>query len=301
MARPASILAYSFAFASLAAVAGAHADESPARSARPFIETSYIIAPLAVGDFTLEESEYDERNKASGAGFRYALKGHQESRIDVFVYPAGLEAQADAIRQGMAEFKAGIQSAEQAGYYTDVRMADETDFPLLAAPGPGTQAIEPSPAPASGDGGREAILRGLVEANAPMGRKLRMQLNMQPLGMPMHSDGFLFYKQLYFFKVRVSAARERIDEDAFQALADNAARTLVSTIEVDNIGGCLDNTIEVPSDADPDAIARILVQRTAEIQGKSCYDSAATAEIAKKSKDARVVDITYDPGDWKSQ
>ena len=112
MARPASILAYSFAFASLAAVAGAHADESPARSARPFIETSYIIAPLAVGDFTLEESEYDERNKASGAGFRYALKGHQESRIDVFVYPAGLEAQADAIRQGMAEFKAGIQSAE---------------------------------------------------------------------------------------------------------------------------------------------------------------------------------------------
>ena len=53
---------------------------------------------------------------------------------------AGLEAQADAIRQGMAEFKAGIQSAEQAGYYTDVRMADETDFPLLAAPSlPGFQ------------------------------------------------------------------------------------------------------------------------------------------------------------------
>jgi hypothetical protein len=301
MAKPASILAYSFACASMAAIATALADDPPARPARPFIETSYIIAPLGVGDFTLEDSEYDERNKAGGAGFRYALKGHQESRIDVFVYPAGLEAQADAIRQGMAEFKAGIQSAEQAGYYTDVRMVDEADFPLLAAPGQGAQAAEPSPATSSGDGGREAILRGLVEANVPVGRKLRMQLDMQPLGMPMHSDGFLFYKQLYFFKVRVSAARERIDGAAFQALADAAARTLVRAIEVDNIGGCLDNTIEVPADAAPDAIATLLVRRSAEMQGKNCFDSAATAGIAKKTRDARVVDIAYDPGDWKSQ
>ena len=284
-------------------VSAAFADE-PANPAsnRPFIETSYIIAPLSVGDFTLEDSEYDERNKTSGAGFRYALKGHQESRVDVFVYPAGLEERAEALSHGMADFKADIQSAEQAGYYTDVRMLDETDFPLFGnADQGGAKAAKSSPATDAEESGREAILRELIEANKPLGRKLQMQFNMQPLGMAMHSDGFLFYKQLYFFKVRVSAARERIDEVAFQALADNAARMLVPAIEVDNIGGCLDNTIEVPKDADPDAIGRILIRRTAEIQGKSCFDSATSADIAKKSKNARTVTIAFNPDDWKSQ
>ena len=303
MAKSASIIAFSFVFASMAALASAaHADEPKTGPARPFIETSYIIAPLSVGDFTLEESEYDEKNKVSGAGFRYALKGHQESRIDVFVYPAGLEDQAEAIKHGMAEFKAGIRSAEQAGYYTDVRMIDETDFPLLGNTNLGdANAAKPSQATDPKESERETILRDLIEATSPMGRKLRMQLNMQPLGMAMHSDGYLFYKQLYFFKVRVSAAQERVDEPTFQALADNAVRVLVPAIEVDNIGGCLDNTIEVPTDADPDAIGKILIQRTAEIQGKSCFDSAKSADITEKSKDARVVTIAYDPGDWKSQ
>ena len=300
MANSTSIFAHSFAIAAMAALASAHADEPESRSARPFIETSYIIAPVSVGDFTLEDSEFDEKNKAGGAGFRYALKGHQESRIDVFVYPAGLEERPEAIKHGMAEFKAGIESAEQAGYYTDVRMVDETDFPLLGNADQG-DAGAGKPSQSTDESERETILRELLESTNPVGRKLKMQLSMQPLGMAMRSDGYLFYKQLYFFKVRVSAAQERIDERAFQELADNAARTLVPAIEVDNIGGCLDNTIEVPRDADPDAIGKILIQRTAEIQGKSCFESATTADIAEKSKNARVVTIAYDPDDWKPQ
>ena len=63
----------------------------------------------------------------------------------------------------------------------------------------------------------------------------------------------------------------------------------------------MDNTIEVPKDADAETVGKILIRRTAEIQGKSCFGSAATADIAKKSEGARVVTITYDPGDWKSQ
>jgi hypothetical protein len=179
-------------------------------------------------------------------------------------------------------------------------MVDETDFPLLGNADQG-DAGAGKPSQSTDESERETILRELLESTNPVGRKLKMQLSMQPLGMAMRSDGYLFYKQLYFFKVRVSAAQERIDERAFQELADNAARTLVPAIEVDNIGGCLDNTIEVPRDADPDAIGKILIQRTAEIQGKSCFESATTADIAEKSKNARVVTIAYDPDDWKPQ
>lgn len=261
---------------------------------RPFIEASYIVAPLRIGDFTLEDSEYDENNKASGAGFRYALGGHRESRIDVFVYPAGAEDRAQAMEQGMAEFKAGIHDAEKAGYYSDVRTVDDADFPLHASTSPVDKGGS-----ATGDAEGERALRGLVESTKPVGRRLRMQLDMQPLGIPMHSYGYLFYKQLYFFKVRVSAARERIDEASFMALADDAVRTLVPAIEVANVGGCMDNTIEVPTEADPDAIARILILRTAEIQDRNCFDSAGSAGIEKmKSKGARVVTINFDRGDW---
>ncbi|WP_051175995.1 hypothetical protein [Luteimonas mephitis] len=284
--------------------------------ARPFIETSYVIAPERIGEFVIEGSSYDAANKYAGAGFRYALPGHQETRFDVYVYPAGRSAEADAVERGMVEFKAGFAEAEEAGYYGNVRIVEESDFTLeLPGPEPGsaspgdmaadaaapTRDASEREAPGELDTGEAALARMLLEASQHTGRRVSVQLDLLPQGMPMHSDGYLFHKQLYFFKVRVSAARERIDDAGFRALADRAARSLVPAIDVVNIGDCANAVITVDPDGDPQAIAEALVTQSVAYQRENCFKDAATAGITEKSADARVVEIGFDAQDWRGR
>lgn len=268
--------------------------------ARPFIETSYLMAPRQVGDFVLEGASYDEANKYTGAGFRYALKDHQETRFDVFVYPAGRASQSEAVERGMVDFKASFAAAEKAGHYRDVRFLDERDFPL-DAPAPASSASPGDEPDDPAEARKLAVLRTLLDATRPTGRVLRMQMELLPQTMPMYSNGYLFHKQLYFFKVRASAARERIDEAAFNALTDMAARALVPAIEVANVGGCAKAEIVLDPKADPDAMAEVLVRRSAEIQGENCFDDAGKAEVERKSEQAQRIEIHFAAQEWKAQ
>lgn len=293
---PNSILSISIAALMLAFALPAHAGKAdtpaaPETDARPFIEISHLIAPGRVGDFVLEGSSYDDKTKYAGAGFRYALPGHQETRIDVFVYPAGRAPQEQAINSGMVEFKGGIEQAQQAGYIKDLEFVSDDVFPL-EAPAVVAASTADTPDPA------EARLLAALAATRVVGKRLQMRDTMVSGGFPMYSNGYLFYKQLYFFKVRVSAARDRIDDAQFQALADRAARSLVPALEVANVGACANKVIEISPDADADAFAEALVRRTAEIQGENCFENDAEAELDKKSKDADVVDIHFDVQDW---
>lgn len=268
--------------------------DAPAATDRILIETSHLIAPERIGDFVLEANSYDDQNKYAGAGFRYALREHQETRFDVFVYPAGRGPQAEAIASGMLEFRGSIEQAQELGRIRDLQFLSDEAFPLQA-PGPAEPATTTTAA-------RTALDVALAEAMAStrtVGKRLRMHNTMVNGGFPMLSNGYLFHRQLYFFKVRASAARDRIDQATFDALADLAARTLVPAIEVANIGGCSQKVIEVPKGADSDTFARILVQRTAEIQGENCFVDAASAKLDEKSKSARVVRIDFTASDWK--
>ncbi|HSD16107.1 MAG TPA: hypothetical protein VLC71_02460 [Thermomonas sp.] len=258
--------------------------------ARTFIEASHLIAPERVGDFVLEGSSYDEQNKFAGAGFRYALKDHQESRFDVFVYPAGRAPQADAIASGMVPFKAGIEQAQAAGSIRDLRFLSEDEFPLDV----------PEPArPAAADTELDAALLEAIASTRTIGKRLRMHNTMANGGFPMASNGYLFHRQLYFFKVRASAARDRIDQDAFDALTDRAARELVKAIEVANVGACANAEIAIDPKASADAMALVLVRRSAEIQGENCFGDAGKAKLDEKSKGASVVRIDFTASDWK--
>lgn len=303
-------------FAPTASALQEQAPGEPEAEARPFIETSYVIAPERIGEFVIEDSSYDAANKYAGAGFRYALPGHQETRFDVYVYPAGRSAEAEAIERGMVEFKAGFAEAERAGYYRNVRIVEESDFALAlleaepesALPGDTvpdtaspTRGASEGEAPDELDPEEAALISKLLEAGQHTGRRVSLQLDLLPQDMPMHSGGYLFHKQLYFFKVRVSAARERIDDAGFRALADRAARSLVSAIGVVNIGDCANVVINLNPDANPQAMAQALITQTAAYQGENCYQDAAAAGVAKKSAGARVVEIAFDAQDWHDQ
>ena len=299
MPRPGRIGSFaSLALACALAWTPAHAADGDRQAkaeadARSFIESSHVVAPEQVGDFLLEASSYDEKNKFAGAGFRYALKDHQELRVDVYVYPSGRAPQEQAIASGMVEFKDGIQQAQQAGMYRDLETLSEGDFPLEAP----TEPAEPATAGSAQD----AKLLKAIASTRTVGKRLRMRNTMVNGGFPMFSNGYLFHRQLYFFKVRVSASRDRIDQAQFDALADRAARTLVPAIEVANIGGCANAEIVIDINAKPDEAGEILVRRAAEIQGENCFGDTDGAKLEEKSKNARVVRIDFSANDWKAR
>lgn len=277
--------------------AGEHRDDT----SRQLIEKSVLIAPGNIGEFTLDGSSYDPTNKQAGAGFRYSLGGHQEIRFDVYVYPAGRMSEADALVKGMAEFKTSFRGAEKAGIYHDLVVGDEGDFQLEPAD-EATPVDGSSVAPLQDDKAEESrLIRALIEGSRHAGRRVRLSMQYPPLDTPLYSDGYLFYKQLYFFKVRASAARDRIDESAFHALADSAASTLVPAIQVANIGGCAQAVITLDSNVTADAMARALVAQSAAAEDENCYLDEASADIASKSTGASTVEITFDPGDWNGK
>lgn len=275
---------------------GAAAKEKDTRSAgqRAYVETSHLIAPRQVEDFVLEGSQFDEANKYSGAGFRYVAEGHQETRLDVYVYPAGRMEQTAAITQGMQAFRADLKQAVDANSYSNLVVQAEQQF-LPDDKFPVTKDESPQ------DRNAAALLEAIASSTRPPGRKLAMTMNMQPRDWAMYSNGYLFYKQLYYFKVRATAAQDRITAEEFNALADRAARALVAAIEVVNVGECANSVITLSKDATPEESAKALVMQATTHQGYNCHANADNAQMKRKSKDAEVIDISYQPQEWKSE
>ena len=257
----------------------------------PLIETSHVIAPRTVGDFVLEQGKYDPQYKALGVALRYRLKDEQALRMDVYVYPAGRAEPRQALARGMQDFRQSLRDAETHGMFEDMRTLDDAAF-----------ALAPPPAqPRGGQGTQPDALAALAGRASVPGQRLRMAFAMPPLQTRMHSNGYLFYRQLYYFKVRASAAAERIERARFDALADRGARQLVQAIEVWNQGGC--GNIEVLVDADEkdaqrqqDAMLRQLMAAAAE----NCTRKADPEELARKSRDAHVETIRFGADEWAS-
>lgn len=280
------------AFPSFSALA-ANKEKQPAAE-RAYVETSYLLAPRKVGEFTLDGVHYDGARKYAGADFRYIVEGHQEIRVDVYVYPAGRMDSSTAMTKGMEAFRADMKLAVDAKAYSDLSLNDEQDFLL-------TEPNQPAINEHAEDANTAALLQALAGANQTGGRKLLMTMNLQPQDWPMYSGGYLFYKQLYFFKVRASAAQERVSTEEFETLADRAARALVPAIEVANVGGCANSTITVDSDASPEEMAKALVTQAVVHGGYNCYATEDDAEIKRKSQDAELVNIAYEPKEWTSE
>ena len=277
---------------SLISLPAAADGKEKAAAARAYIETSYLLAPRQVGDFTLEGSSFDPAQKSAGAGFRYALADHQETRIDIYVYPAGRRSPDEALDIGMKELRGGLEQAAAQGTYTQLRELDETAFAL--APGPTAGKTPANDFDAQ-------VINAIAEAEQVTGRKLQMQMNLQPRDMPMHSNGYLFYKQLYYFKIRASAARERITQDDFNALTDRAARALIPALQVANVGGCADATIVLPADAPPEQGALALIRQTSVHKGYNCHRSAEEAGVTARRAASAVIEIPFTAEEWKSQ
>ena len=285
----------------LPAATSALAKDEPAT---PFVVRTHVIAPHRVGDFVLDGMSYDPKNRFGGVGIRYVLADHPETRFDLFVYPAGRMPAAQALEKGMLAFRGSFDFGVQNGYYTDLRILEDVPFVVASEPAAdGSDAIA-APTADPRDPLPEA-LQMLLKDTRIHGQRMKLAYVHLPSKLPMRSRGYLFYRHMYFFKGRVSAAESRIDEDAFSELTDRAMRELVPAVAALNVGSCANITVVVPEDGSgeepSDASIHSLVTGLADVRNGNCSNEPADEALAQASKDADVVTIEFQPADWGAQ
>ncbi|MGN6153216.1 MAG: hypothetical protein ACTHOH_14605, partial [Lysobacteraceae bacterium] len=151
----------------------------------------------------------------------------------------------------------------------------------------------------------EAMLAA-VASKPIIGRRMDLRYRMPAKAggepVPTYSRGYLFHRQLYYVKGRISAPESKIDQATFESLADRTMRSLVPAIVVSNIGGCSQTSISIdPNTMDEggsvgDLLLQIIGGSDAGIE-RHCFDSRDEA-IEEEPKDATIVVIDYDPSDW---
>jgi len=267
------------------------ASPPPAAEARAYVESSYVIAPYQVEDFTLVRSSYNPDDRLAGAGFSYRSRLHPEAAISVFVYPAGRLDPQVAVDRGMQALQADLRQAVASGIYADLQELGQEPFALSAevVPAKGANDID------------AAVIQAIAKAGQVRGEKLRLGLLQVSSNQPLHSNGYLFYKQLHFFKLRISANQSVLPREAFDVLADRATRSLIPALEVANIGGCANATLYVDPDAAPEQGAIQLASQVTLQNGYNCHASTGNADIQSRAAKASVIEIAYEAGDWKSQ
>ncbi len=279
-------------------------------AAQPFIVETRIAAPKRVGEFELESTYYDPATKHAGASLRYLLPDHPEIRFDLFVYPAGEMPYDTAMTSGMKDFVDSFDAGVKMKYYSDLKIVDIVDFDI----GPKTETTAPQEnKPAANtppESEADAIIEAALAPKPVSGKRidLRYTMRMDETGetVPMRSRGYLFYRQLYYFKGRISVAESRADQATFDTLSDRAMRELVPAVQASNIGGCASVEIVVDKETATKSggtIGDLLMQVVGEsLDGihRNCHETRAEAK-ASEPKQAEIITIEYDPDDWGSQ
>lgn len=271
--------------------APALASPPPVAETRAYVESSYVIAPYQVEDFTLVRSSYNPDDRLAGAGFSYRSDLHPEAAISVFVYPAGRLDPQVAVDRGIQALQADLRQAVASGIYAQLQELGREPFQLSprAVPAKGANDID------------SAVIQAIAKAEQVRGEKLRLSLLQVSRKQPLHSNGYLFYKQLHFFKLRISANQSDLPREAFDVLADHATRSLIPALEVANVGSCASATLYVDPDAAPEQGAIQLASQLTQQNGYNCHASTEKADIQARAGKASVIEIAYEAGDWKSQ
>jgi hypothetical protein len=277
---------------------------------QPFIVETRIAAPKRVGEFELESTYYDPATKHTGASLRYLLPDHPEIRFDLFVYPAGDMPHDTAMTSGMKNFVDSFDAGVKMKYYADLKIIDTVDFEIMPeTETPVRQEDEPT-AKTNPESEADAIIEAALAPKSISGKRidLRYTMRMDETGetVPMRSRGYLFYRQLYYFKGRISVAESRVDQATFDTLSDRAMRELVPAVQASNIGGCAKTEIVIGGKAldggkaGIDALMSQMIGQMADSNGKHCFADRAHATASEPDK-AEIITIEYDPDDWGSQ
>jgi len=217
----------------VAATAGAQEapDGSPAlpglQAHRGVIDDTWIIAPKRLGTATLAavKNYADEGDIAAGVSLRYRIDHADWIAADVFIYPAGEGSTDDMLRRAAEDFRESVSFAERQEIYRNVWWGDESPYTAKLANG---KTLD----------GR--FLPLVFDAQQDM----------------LTSRTYLFYRKLYFTKIRLTTPVGAVD-----SLADNAdrfVRNLLDGVDVISVGGCgkkMDISVLAPGQSPPPEMA----------------------------------------------
>jgi hypothetical protein len=304
----------------LAAAAPSYAKDSP-KDERQFIDRSNITVPREVGRYTYDNGDYDPAQWAAGASAHYNFPGEPECLvISVYVYPKGRSTEAEAVAQQAQQVEDAIRQPDS---YSMVEAGPRTSFTVDApartaeaiAKGPKQQVVFRGPAPkeveapvptAEGAKGEDGVSDALLQAIAGMSPPKssvgsRQAFHFVREGVAMRSAGLVFYRALFNIKLRISAPSDSVSQTDFDAIVDDAARTIVPAIDIRNFGRCGDMVIEMPETIPKGDNGETLAGKLVAEQGRVLRENCAGLE----GKDDREVPkdhvrhtIVYPPGTW---
>ena len=283
-----------------------------------FLDKSNIDFPKAIGPYTLVSSSYNPRQFADGVSTEYSLAGApKDTHLNVYIYPRGRADEATAVQADIAEVEAAIREVVARDTYTDLRVGARSDF-VVARPESAILAdsSKKKPGDASGikpefslepsaDNKDDPIVRALMESMPPANSHgMRQSFAFSHKSVPMRSMGYVFYRNLFMFKVRISLPEASIGQAEFETLADAAARTLVPAMYVKNFGTCGALVVELPEqgsaggDAADSKNAAALVREIGRINRENCASNEGDKPSGPAEGFERQV-IEYPPDAWK--
>lgn len=292
-----TVLASLFALLPVAALAMPDTPAPPAAAdatPRGLIEQSWLIAPKTIGAFRLIEHSYDPAQKAAGAMFRYQALPEPDTVVDVFVYPAGQGTQASMLEAGMRDFRGSLKNAERTGYFDNVKIRDDSRFALDPDAKPDTK-----PSKRRARQNPDAVIQAALAAQDLVGQRLLMEMQTGQPRRPVYSAGYLFYKHMYYYKVRVSIPQSLMDANTFAETADHGARSMVGAIEVLNVGDC-NNVVHINTKARQNEIMHQFISQTLARANDNCSSTLEPKVLEEKRRIAETVLIEFDADDWKS-
>ncbi len=275
---------------------------------KQFIDRSVVVYPTSAPGLSFVDRSYSAENWPSGVGLHYRIDDAPEIRFDVFVYPTGRSPEAAAVEQSMAEVKAAIEDAAQKNTYTSVVFGESVDFPIATMKDaaeseseatsvvPTPNATTPVTAKAGDSSSLDARVLALFAEHPFAGRKLAIGFDLD--GKPRQSLAYTFYKQLFLFKIRITADTALMNPVQFNALADAAARALIPAITVHNEGQC--GNIVIATDAkskDADDAAYQLMSGMVQVKKENCAASLGPNLVPAGSDSETIV---YPDATWKS-
>ncbi len=288
----------------------------------PFVLKSYIFAPEQAGASKLVDTSFDPDEKRAGAGFTYRDAAQPNAHISVFVYPLGAMNETVAMQRGMQDFRENLEFVQKHGIFSELKITGAAPFEAprrvagdtpVEASRPPPPAGTPLPSTTTADTGMaspghvrnaldERIARAIAEASPGdtlHGQRLQMQMLRE--GTAYASLGYLFYKQLYLIKVRISVPAGTLDMTAFTTFGDRVVRAIVPRIETVNVGAC--GTIVLPagnSAASSEDIAVQLARDSTRVLADNCTAKVKEPELLARHHGDAVLAIHYDADDWTS-
>jgi hypothetical protein len=178
-----------------------------ARSHRGVVDDTWIIAPKRLANATLVavKNYADEGDIAAGVSLHYRIDKADWIIADVFVYPAGEGDSAAMLRRAADDFRESVAFAERQQIYRDVWWGDEAAYTASLA---GGKKLE----------GR--FLPIVFDAQQDM----------------LTSRAYLFYRKMYFVKIRLSTTVDAVD--SLSESADRFIGSLLDGVDIVSVGSC---------------------------------------------------------------